>query len=61
MRVISILIQHLPLDGVARDYGLMAYFIEQKRGQYSSFFDIGTGSGILSVIASRNGKRLILY
>jgi len=36
---------------------LMAYFIEQKRGQYSSFFDIGTGSGILSVIASRYGAK----
>lgn len=34
---------------------LMAYFIEQKRKEFVSFFDIGTGSGILSVIASRYG------
>lgn len=36
---------------------MMAYFIEQHRGKYLSFFDIGTGSGILSVIASRYGVK----
>src|SRR6185503_4769445 len=29
----------------------MSQFIELCRGQFESFFDIGTGSGILSIIA----------
>lgn len=39
---------------------LVAQFIEDKRGKFKTFLDIGTGSGILSVVAQKSGARKIL-
>ena len=33
----------------------MAQFVERCKGRYKSFFDIGTGTGILSIMASKCG------
>ena len=38
----------------------MAQFIEDQRGKFSSFLDIGTGTGILSLIARKYGARDVL-
>jgi len=37
----------------------MAGFIEAKRGQFNNFLDIGTGTGILSLVAWKNGCKQI--
>ncbi|MDD5669044.1 MAG: 50S ribosomal protein L11 methyltransferase [Candidatus Omnitrophica bacterium] len=37
----------------------MAGFIESKRGQFNDFLDIGTGTGILSLVAWKNGCKQI--
>lgn len=37
----------------------VAGFIEQRAGDFESFCDLGTGTGILAVIAGRNGARRI--
>jgi len=34
---------------------IMAQFIEDKKGKFNSFFDIGTGTGILCFVALKNG------
>jgi len=39
---------------------LVAQFIEDAAGRFQSFLDIGTGSGILSVVAALNGASDIL-
>ena len=38
----------------------MAQFIEDCRGQFSSFMDIGTGTGILAMTALKNGARRVV-
>lgn len=38
----------------------MSRFIESVQGRYESFLDIGTGTGILSMVAQRGGARRIL-
>lgn len=38
----------------------MAQFIEDKRGSFSSFLDIGTGTGILGLVALKHGAREVL-
>ncbi len=37
----------------------MAEFIEQKKGLFRSFLDIGIGTGILSIIAAKSGAKPI--
>jgi ribosomal protein L11 methyltransferase len=37
----------------------MAYFIRSKRGHINSFLDVGTGTGLLSIIAGKYGARKI--
>ena len=36
---------------------IMAQFIEDNAGQYRSFLDIGTGTGILAIVAIKNGAK----
>lgn len=38
---------------------LLAELIERRRGRYASFLDIGTGTGILAIVAGRGGAREI--
>lgn len=38
----------------------MAQFIEDKRGTFTSFLDIGTGTGILSLVALKYGAQDVL-
>lgn len=38
----------------------MAQFIEDKRGRFRSFLDIGTGTGILAFVALKNGAEDVL-
>jgi ribosomal protein L11 methyltransferase len=38
----------------------MARFIEKERGKFADFFDVGTGTGILSLIAAKHGARRIV-
>jgi ribosomal protein L11 methyltransferase len=38
----------------------MAQFIEDKRGKFGSFLDIGTGTGILVLVALKNGAQDVL-
>ncbi|MGA2091581.1 MAG: 50S ribosomal protein L11 methyltransferase [Endomicrobiales bacterium] len=37
----------------------MAGFITSVKGEFKEFLDVGTGTGILSIIAARNGARTI--
>lgn len=37
----------------------MAHFIERYAGKFESFLDIGTGTGILSIVAQKNGAKKI--
>jgi ribosomal protein L11 methyltransferase len=37
----------------------VAGFMERRRGSFSSFLDLGTGTGILSIIAAKMGAREI--
>ncbi len=37
----------------------MAEFIEMEEGRFDDFFDAGTGSGILSIIARKSGARRV--
>jgi len=39
---------------------IMAQFIEDKRGAFKSFLDIGTGTGILSLVALKYGAQDVL-
>ncbi len=39
---------------------MVAQFIEDCRGLFSSFLDIGTGTGILTMVALKNGVRRVL-
>ncbi|MDE2214312.1 MAG: 50S ribosomal protein L11 methyltransferase [Candidatus Omnitrophica bacterium] len=39
---------------------LLAQFIEDKKGGFRSFFDIGTGTGILALVAIKNGAGDVL-
>ncbi|MDE2028105.1 MAG: 50S ribosomal protein L11 methyltransferase, partial [Candidatus Omnitrophica bacterium] len=36
---------------------LLAQFIEDSQGSFKSFFDIGTGTGILALVALKNGAQ----
>ena len=38
----------------------MAQFIEDKKGRYQSFLDIGTGTGILGFVALKNGAKDVM-
>lgn len=38
---------------------MMAKFIAERQGNFLNFFDVGTGSGILSIIAHKYGARQI--
>lgn len=38
----------------------VSQFIEDKRGQFASFMDIGTGTGILGMVALKHGARQVL-
>ena len=38
---------------------MMAKFISGKKGDFGSFFDVGTGTGILSIIAHKYGAKSI--
>jgi ribosomal protein L11 methyltransferase len=38
---------------------LMAKFVEELKGQYADVFDIGTGTGILAIIAKKCGAKKI--
>ncbi len=38
----------------------MAQFIEDKQGKFRSFLDIGTGTGILALVALKNGAEEVL-
>ena len=35
----------------------MAQFIEDKKGKFESFLDIGTGTGILALVALKHGAK----
>jgi ribosomal protein L11 methyltransferase len=46
--------------GLHETTSFMAYFIERCQGQFNTFFDIGTGTGLLSFIALKCGAKEIL-
>ncbi len=39
---------------------IVAQFIEDNKGAFNSFMDIGTGTGILAIVASKNGAYEVL-
>lgn len=46
-------------SGLHETTQFMAYLIERMRGQYANFLDVGTGSGILSLVAWSAGTKEI--
>jgi ribosomal protein L11 methyltransferase len=38
----------------------MAQFIEDLKGQFASFLDVGTGTGILSMVARKQGAKNVV-
>ena len=46
--------------GLHETTSFMAQLIEQKKDRFSSFFDIGTGTGILSLVAFNSGAKDVL-
>lgn len=39
---------------------IMSQFIEDAQGQFKSFFDIGTGTGVLTLVALKSGAKQVL-
>ncbi|MDD3375553.1 MAG: 50S ribosomal protein L11 methyltransferase [Candidatus Omnitrophica bacterium] len=46
--------------GLHETTSFMAELVEQKKDKFSSFFDIGTGTGLLALVALHNGAKDVL-